>query len=86
MSALSAVVGLGIEGLLELVVPKLIELGAEELEKTDIEPLIRTLVPGERLDDFVVRLVKEKLPQLIASVKEHTGEDSVKKIIAVIKD
>lgn len=76
----------GLEGLLELVIPKLIEVGADELEKADLEPIIRSIVPGERLDDFVVRYVKERLPQLVTGIKEHTGEDSIKKIIATIKD
>jgi len=85
-SLIGSAVFMGLEGLLELVIPKLVEVGAEEIEKADIEPIIRSIVPGERLDDFVVRYVKEKLPQLVTSMKEHTGEDSIKKIIAAIKD
>lgn len=76
----------GLEGLLELVIPKLIEVGVDELEKADLEPIIRSIVPGERLDDFVVRYVKERLPQPVTGIKEHMGEDSIKKIIATIKD
>jgi hypothetical protein len=85
-SIIGGAVLMGLEGLLELVIPKLVEIGAEHLETTDLEPIIRSIVPGERLDDFVVRFVKERLPQLVTSIKEHTGEDSIKKIIATIKD
>ena len=85
-SLIRSAVFMGLEGLLELVIPKLVEVGADELEKADLEPIIRSIVPGERLDDFVVGYMKERLPQLVTSIKEHTGEDSVKRIIESIKN
>lgn len=84
-SVIGTVVSLGLEGLLSLVIPKLVEIGADELEKADLEPIIRSVIPGERLDDYVVRFVNENLPKLTASIKEHTGEDAIKKIVDSVK-
>ncbi len=86
---MSAVIGTvvmaGLEGLLGLILPKLVEVGADQLEHADLEPIIRSVVPGERLDDFAIRFVNENLPKLVASIREYNGEDSIKKIIDAVK-
>lgn len=75
----------GLQTILALILPKLIELGVDELEKVDVEPVVRAIIPGERLDDAAVSLVKEHMPKLIAGIREHTGEGAVTRIIDTIK-
>lgn len=65
----------GVTSILSLVLPKLIEYGAEELEKIDVEPVVRAIVPGERLDDAAVNVVKAILPRIVQLLRDHNGRE-----------